>query len=197
MPAPGSGVAPAAILRRSVPFLVSGVVAGACLLAVIAKLTGSAGLLHHDIHIHASLPLWAAVGLFVLAWQAMIAAMTVPSSVPLIRLYQAAIAQQPGRGRLLAAFLAGYAAVVWIGFGMLAFLGDVAAPPNAQVRDQSTAQWLPRSARRPVEPTVAFHPSVPVIRFVRQACHIRPAAGVVTRDPPAGRCRLQQCRRYK
>jgi predicted metal-binding membrane protein len=43
---------------------------------------GAAAALHHDALVHAELPLWAAVGLFVLAWQVMIAAMMLPSSLP-------------------------------------------------------------------------------------------------------------------
>jgi predicted metal-binding membrane protein len=53
----------------------------------------------------------------------MVAAMMLPSSLPLIRLFQAASARQERPTRARAAFFLGYAAV-WSGFGALAFLGD-------------------------------------------------------------------------
>ncbi len=61
--------------------------------------------------------------LFLLAWQVMIAAMMLPSSLPLVRLYARASVSAPGRGRALAAFVGGYA-LVWSAFGALAFAFD-------------------------------------------------------------------------
>jgi predicted metal-binding membrane protein len=49
--------------------------------------------------------------------------MVLPSSLPLIRLFDAASARQERPLRMRGAFLAGYAAV-WTGFGALAFMGD-------------------------------------------------------------------------
>jgi predicted metal-binding membrane protein len=92
-------------------------------LAVVAQLTGTAGALHHDSLIEGGPALWVALALFLLAWQAMVAAMMLPSSLPLIRLFEAASARQERTARVRAAFLAGYAAV-WTGFGAIAFLGD-------------------------------------------------------------------------
>ena len=94
-------------------------------LVIAAQATGDAGKLHHDGLIHSSLPHIAALGLFLLAWQAMIAAMMLPSSLPLVRLFARASAGQPRPGRAMAAFLGGYAAV-WTAFGALAFTGDLA-----------------------------------------------------------------------
>ena len=93
-------------------------------LAIVAELTGKAHALHHDSLIEHGPPLWIAVILFLLAWQAMIAAMMLPSSLPLIRLFDAVSHGQEHVGRVRAAFLAGYVAV-WSGFGALAFMGDV------------------------------------------------------------------------
>jgi predicted metal-binding membrane protein len=67
--------------------------------------------------------LWAALLLFLLAWQAMLAAMMLPSSLPLIRLFEAASRSQEHVRRVRTAFLAGYVAV-WSGFGAIAFFGD-------------------------------------------------------------------------
>jgi predicted metal-binding membrane protein len=66
---------------------------------------------------------WLAFALFLLAWQAMIAAMMLPSSLPLVRLFNRASSGAPGRRRSMAGFLSGYA-LVWTGFGAAAFAGD-------------------------------------------------------------------------
>ena len=61
--------------------------------------------------------------LSLLAWQVMIAAMMLPSSLPLVRLYARASARAPQRRRAMAAFLGGYA-LAWSGFGLAAFGAD-------------------------------------------------------------------------
>jgi predicted metal-binding membrane protein len=66
---------------------------------------------------------WLALILFLVAWQAMIASMMLPSSLPLVRLFGVATAVAPARRRAMAAFLGGYA-VVWTVFGAVAFAGD-------------------------------------------------------------------------
>jgi predicted metal-binding membrane protein len=93
-------------------------------LALAADLSGRAEELHHDALVEGGLPLWASLTLFLVAWQAMIAAMMLPSSLPLIRLFAIASRRQPRAGIALLAFLGGYA-LVWTFFGTLAFLGDV------------------------------------------------------------------------
>ena len=92
-------------------------------LAVTAELTGTAETLHHDTLIEGG-SAWAAL-LFLLAWQAMVAAMMLPSALPLIRLFDAVSRNQERPGLARGAFLAGYGAV-WTGFGALALLGDSA-----------------------------------------------------------------------
>jgi predicted metal-binding membrane protein len=94
-------------------------------LAVAADLSGRAAGLHHDAMVEGGLPLWGALALFLVAWQAMIAAMMLPSSLPLIRLFVIASQRQPRPRIAVLGFLGGYA-VVWTSFGALAFLGDVA-----------------------------------------------------------------------
>jgi predicted metal-binding membrane protein len=66
---------------------------------------------------------WVAFGLFLASWQGMIAAMMLPSSLPLVRLFAAASTGVPKRRRAVAAFLGGYA-LVWTAFGVVAFAGD-------------------------------------------------------------------------
>jgi predicted metal-binding membrane protein len=66
---------------------------------------------------------WLVLGLFLLAWQSMIAAMMLPSSLPLVRLFGAASARAPARASTMVAFLGGYA-LTWTAFGAAAFSGD-------------------------------------------------------------------------
>jgi predicted metal-binding membrane protein len=66
---------------------------------------------------------WLAFALFLIAWQTMIVAMMLPSSLPLVRLFNVASAGAPARGRALLAFLSGYA-LIWTAFGGVAFAGD-------------------------------------------------------------------------
>jgi predicted metal-binding membrane protein len=100
-------------------------IAGAWALAIAAEATGNAERLHHDALIEQGPPLWIALPLALAAWQAMTAAMMLPSSLPLVRLYSHASATQPQPRQAMGGFLSGYA-LVWTGFAALAFLGDVA-----------------------------------------------------------------------
>ncbi len=111
--------------RRHAPVPVLVAIAVAWTVAVVAEVTGAAGALHHDALIEEGGPqLWVALLLFLAAWQAMVAAMMLPSSLPLIRLFDAVSRQHEHSVRVRAAFLGGYVAV-WTAFGALAFLGDV------------------------------------------------------------------------
>ena len=110
--------------NRRVPWPVVLAVAAAWALAIVAELTGTAEALHHDSLIEGGPPLWAALLLFLLAWQAMVAAMMLPSSLPLIRLFDGVSAAQEHPRRVFVAFLGGYVAV-WTAFGAFAFFGDV------------------------------------------------------------------------
>jgi predicted metal-binding membrane protein len=73
-------------------------------------------------HVHAP-SFWLALVLFLLTWQSMIAAMMLPTSLPLVRLFAVTSRRAPARRRAFAAFLGGYA-LVWTAFGALAFVGD-------------------------------------------------------------------------
>jgi predicted metal-binding membrane protein len=109
--------------RAGVPPAVVAAIAIAWAIAIVAEATGKAGKLHHDALIHSTLPLWSALAIFVVAWQAMIAAMMLPSSIPMIRLFRATSRNQPEHAHALTAFIGGYV-VVWAVFGAAAFLGD-------------------------------------------------------------------------
>ena len=105
-----------------VPTVVIAAIAAAWVAALAAEATGAAARLHHDAL--AGIAVWAALPLFLVAWQAMVAAMMLPSSLPLVRLFAAASAGQPRPNAALAGFLGGYA-VVWSAFGALAFAFDL------------------------------------------------------------------------
>jgi predicted metal-binding membrane protein len=109
--------------RRVGPPEILAAIAAAWALALLAQSVGAAGALHHHQLIEGGLPLWVALGVFMLAWQTMIAAMMLPSSLPFMRVFARASSSQPRAGRALAAFLGGYA-LVWTWFGAFAFLGD-------------------------------------------------------------------------
>ena len=125
LPDPAHGMSAAATRTTAarVPPAVVGAIAVAWALAVAAEISGRGTALHHDALIEGKLPYALALVLFLVAWQAMIAAMMVPSSLPLVRLFAAAAAGQPRPRAAMAAFLGGYA-LVWTAFGWLAFVGD-------------------------------------------------------------------------
>jgi predicted metal-binding membrane protein len=108
---------------RGVPFAVLVAIALAWLAALAAQSTGAGALLHHDALIEDGPAMWVALPLFLLAWQLMVAAMMLPSSLPLVRLFAAAAAEQPRPRAALTGFLGGYA-LVWSAFGGLAFVFD-------------------------------------------------------------------------
>jgi predicted metal-binding membrane protein len=107
-----------------VPAAVVAAIAAAWLAAVAAQATGSASLLHHDALIEDGPAVLVALPLFLVAWQLMIAAMMLPSSLPLVRLFAAASAGQPRPGAAMTGFLGGYA-LVWSTFGALALTFDL------------------------------------------------------------------------
>jgi predicted metal-binding membrane protein len=108
---------------RGVPSPVVAAIAVAWVAAVAAEVSGVAGSVHHDSLLESGPAFGPALLLFLLAWQVMTAAMMLPSSLPLVRMYMAASAHAPGRRAALVAFLGGYA-LVWSAFGAMAFLGD-------------------------------------------------------------------------
>jgi predicted metal-binding membrane protein len=89
-----------------------------------AEATGLGTLLHHHTLYHSGLPFWRAALLLLAAWQAMTAAMMLPSSLPLIRLYVFTARDRPGFPAGVSLFLLGYF-TVWSGFALVAFAGDM------------------------------------------------------------------------
>ena len=112
--------------RRSVsgiPPVVLGLIAVAWGLALLVQVTGQGERFHHGQLLQGGPPLWAALLLFQAAWQVHVAAMMLPSTLPLVRLFRASAANQERPGAAMAAFLGGYGAV-WGLFGAGALLGD-------------------------------------------------------------------------
>jgi predicted metal-binding membrane protein len=108
---------------RGVPAIVLAAVTAAWAAAIAAHASGAAEIVHHDAVAADGSPAAAAVLLFLVAWQVMTAAMMLPSSLPLVRMFAAASAGAPARNRGLAAFLGAYA-LIWTTFGALAFAAD-------------------------------------------------------------------------
>jgi predicted metal-binding membrane protein len=108
--------------KRPLPAAVPVAIALCWAAAIAAELSGNGSRLHHDALIHSTLPPVAALGVSVAAWQVMIGAMMLPSSVPMIRLF-AATAPTEARATAVPAFIGGYA-LVWTGFGTAAFILD-------------------------------------------------------------------------
>ena len=110
--------------RGASPIVIAVVVAW---LAVVGAGVSGVGVhFHHDSLIeHGSLPLPLALLLFLVAWQLMIAAMMVPSSLPLLRLFERVSSTQPSPHAARSAFIGGYA-LVWTIFAAVAFVGDAA-----------------------------------------------------------------------
>jgi predicted metal-binding membrane protein len=120
---------PAAATRA--PAVVVMAIAGAWVLTLAAQTIGKAGLLNHGALIEGVRPffrpppLWVALPLFLIAWQVMVVAMMLPSSLPMVRLFRMTTAELPNRGKTVASFLGGYL-LVWGGFGAIAFVQDIA-----------------------------------------------------------------------
>jgi predicted metal-binding membrane protein len=111
-------------VTRSLPRPILVGIAAAWAAAIAAQLAGAAALVHHDsLLAGGGPPLVLAALLSLLAWQVMIAAMMLPSSLPLVGLYARASARAPQRRWAMAAFLGGYA-LVWSAFGLAAFGAD-------------------------------------------------------------------------
>jgi predicted metal-binding membrane protein len=106
-----------------VPAVVIAAIAAAWLSVLAAQATGAPALLHHDALVEDA-SLEVAVPLFLLAWQVMVVAMMLPSSLPLVRLFAVASARQPHARAAMGGFLSGYA-LVWSAFGALALALDL------------------------------------------------------------------------
>lgn len=100
------------------------VIAGAWAICAWAEISGAAAPLHHHALYQSGRPIWVAAFVLLVAWQAMTAAMMLPSSLGFIRLYAVTASRAPGFPLVLLAFLGSYFAV-WSAFALAAFLSDM------------------------------------------------------------------------
>ena len=114
----------ATIDRPRLPLVVPVGIGLAWAAAVAAHATGFAHHFHHDALVgdDGSLEVASLAG-FAGFWTLMIAAMMLPSAVPLVRLFAGAASGQPHRTPVLACFIGGYLAV-WVAFGWVALAFD-------------------------------------------------------------------------
>jgi predicted metal-binding membrane protein len=113
------------VRSAKVPAAVAVAIGLAWVAAIAAHATGSRHLVDHDALIDGTAARVPAVLTYGAAWVVMVAAMMLPSTVPLLRLFVAASDDQPRRGAVLGAFVGGYIAI-WTTFGWLALLFDTA-----------------------------------------------------------------------
>jgi predicted metal-binding membrane protein len=78
---------------------------------------------HHYLLRDSGLPLFSALGFFLVSWQVMILAMMVPSLTPLLRQMTSGVPESTRAPGAIAMFLAGYD-LIWTAFGCVAFFGD-------------------------------------------------------------------------
>jgi predicted metal-binding membrane protein len=114
-----AGQRPGSTLR-----LLAAVIVAAWGLACWAEWSGVADKLHHHALYRDARPLWVSALFFLGAWQVMTAAMMLPSSLPLARMFVAASRNAPQRRAAIALFLIAYFAV-WTAFAAIAFAGDM------------------------------------------------------------------------
>jgi predicted metal-binding membrane protein len=115
--------APAPVTRRVPTGVVIGI-AVAWVVALAAWAAGKSDLMHHDVIADGALPAAVALPLFLLGWQVMVAAMMLPSTIPLLRMFAHASSRQPAPRAAVGAFVGGYA-VVWGIFGCVALAADL------------------------------------------------------------------------
>jgi predicted metal-binding membrane protein len=119
-----------AVRFRRVPAVIIAAIAAAWVLTIGAQVTNTAILLNHGSLIEGLAPLyhppplWLALLLFVVAWQIMVVAMMLPSSLPMIGWFRGASATSAHPHLSMAAFFGGYL-TVWGAFGALAFAQDI------------------------------------------------------------------------
>jgi predicted metal-binding membrane protein len=111
------------VARVPAPIVVA--IAAAWALVIAAEASGRAAGFHHDALLEGGLSPWLGTALFLVAWQVTVAAMMLPSSLPLIVLFEQAAQHTAGPRRALSALLGGYA-LAWGAFGAAAFAGDAA-----------------------------------------------------------------------
>jgi predicted metal-binding membrane protein len=99
-------------------------ISGAWLVMIIAQVSGNAAALHHHALIEGGTSIAVAVPAFLIAWCVMVVAMMWPASLHAVHAFQR---RSPNirRPTLAVATFLGMSVTVWLGFGLIAFIGDV------------------------------------------------------------------------
>jgi predicted metal-binding membrane protein len=133
--------APTLVARaRHDPAVALWAVAGACWVLLVGLALLAPDLAHHHGVVGATAtgdrPAALVLGIFATAWLVMVAAMMLPSTVPMVRLHTVVTARVERRFRVRTAFLTAYFAV-WLTFAGVALLGDVGVHALVQ-----GSEWL-------------------------------------------------------
>ena len=108
------------VVQRRLPTSIPLAIGLAWAAALAAHVAGFADHLHHDAIVgNTGMSNAATLAGFAALWTTMVAAMMLPSTVPLLRLFVAASARQKDPAQLVACLVAGYLAV-WSLFGWMA-----------------------------------------------------------------------------
>jgi predicted metal-binding membrane protein len=143
--------------RRSPPRSFAVAIVGSWIAIAAAELSGHGSILHHDAIVHSPRPVLAVVT-FLVAWQAMIGAMMLPSTVPMLSLFRVAADTQERPRLSTATFVAGYLAV-WTAFGAAALTFDLGVHRTVDHNAWLTAHtWLVAAATLLVAGTFQFTP---------------------------------------
>lgn len=127
-PALGRGGGAGAASRAALPLVLTALIIVAWAQVSLWSLSPYARYLDHraleELPFRLSTHYLALLGAFVLGWLLMSVAMMLPTSLPLVRIFQRMVARRADRGRLVALLIIGYLAV-WTLVGLLAHLGDL------------------------------------------------------------------------
>jgi predicted metal-binding membrane protein len=110
-------------------------------------------------------------------WLLMVAAMMLPTTLPLLEMFRRVTAARPERGRLTALVVLGFF-VAWFAFGIVAHAADAALQLTAArsswfvANGWTVGRWCWRRRAVPVE-----RPQVPLPRRVPDAVRVRGRAG--------------------
>lgn len=129
--------------ERRVPVVVVGVLALAAWVTLFAwERSQFAAYLDHGDLDRIGIDNAFEIALFVGGWVVMVAAMMLPTTIPLVALFAAITRSRPARGQLIALLLIGYLAV-WIGFGLLVYGADLGVHGLARhVSWLHESQWM-------------------------------------------------------
>jgi predicted metal-binding membrane protein len=155
---------------------ISMTIAGAWLVIVIAQVSGNAAALHHHALIGGDSPAAIAIPTFLIAWQVMVVAMMWPASLHAVDAFARGSPNLPRSRRAVATFL-GSSAFVWVGFGLAAFVGDIAVHHVAEETPWlGSRPWLIEAS---VLATAGVYQFLPLKRRSLAACR-RPRDRVVS-----------------